>query len=121
MESGRGRSGGYPMAIHSHLGTGFEVWNGQRTWFWIVIDPNPNRNGGEIGAAVSEADAVRDARASIEEIVAQRGATPPALAADTDVPVCLRRSSWSARAVVRWEISLSNLERYLASLHRTAT
>ena len=48
-----------------HLGVGFEVWNAQETWFWLVA--NTNRNG-VIGAAATESDAMREARASIEEI-----------------------------------------------------
>lgn len=52
-----------------HLGTGFEVWDGHRTWFWSVI--SPHRNGGAIGAAATEDEAVREARQSIEEIDAR--------------------------------------------------
>jgi len=46
------------------------VWNAQQTWFWFVI--NPHRNGGTIGAAVREAEAVRAACLSIEEISVDR-------------------------------------------------
>ena len=49
-----------------HLGTGYEVWTDQQTWFWFVIDPR--REGGTIGAAASEAEAVREAWSSIEEL-----------------------------------------------------
>ena len=52
-----------------HLGTGFEVWTGQQSWFWFV--DNPRRNGGTVGAAANEAEAVRQARLSIEEMSAQ--------------------------------------------------
>jgi hypothetical protein len=70
-----------------HLGVGFEVWNSQQSWFWFVA--NTNRNG-VIGAAATELDAMRDARSSIEEL-ANSDARP------------------------RWERSLVNLARYLAS------
>jgi hypothetical protein len=71
-----------------HLGVGYEVWNAQETWFWLVA--NTNRNG-VIGAAATECDAIRDARASIEEL-----------------------SDSNCRP--GWERSLANLARYLASV-----
>jgi hypothetical protein len=49
-----------------HLGTGFDVWSGQANWFWFVI--NPRRDGGAIGSAATEADAIREARGAIEEM-----------------------------------------------------
>ena len=53
-----------------HLGAGFEVWTGGQSWFWCLLSP---RRGGAIGAAASEADAIREARAAIEEILARQG------------------------------------------------
>jgi hypothetical protein len=73
----------------NHLGIGFEVWDGQQTWFWLIS--NPHREGGTIGAALTESEAVLQARSSIEEL------------ADTT-------------ALNDWERSLGNLERYLASI-----
>ena len=49
----------------NHLGIGFEVWNYQSSWFWLV--DNTNRNG-MIGAAATESDAIAEAHSSIEEI-----------------------------------------------------
>jgi hypothetical protein len=72
-----------------HLGIGFEVWDGQRTWFWLVSDPH--REGGTIGAAQTELEAVREARSSIEE-------------RSESIIVC------------GWERTLGNLELYLASV-----
>jgi hypothetical protein len=72
----------------SHLGIGFEVWNAQQTWFWLV--DNTNRNG-MIGAAASESDAIAEARSSIEEISNSNGHPG-------------------------WECSLGKLARYLASV-----
>ncbi len=71
-----------------HLGIGFEVWNAQQSWFWLV--DNTNRNG-MIGAAASESEAVREARSSLEEI---------------------------SNSTLRpdWECSLGKLARYLASV-----
>jgi len=49
----------------NHLGIGFEVWNAQQSWFWLV--DNTSRNG-MIGAAATESDAIAEAHSSIEEI-----------------------------------------------------
>ena len=75
-----------------YLGIDFEVWEAQQRWLWCVIDPH--RNGGAVGAAASEIDAVRDACLSIDEMM---------MSAPAEVLI-----------TVDWEISLSNLERYLA-------
>jgi hypothetical protein len=72
----------------NHLGVGFEVWNDQQSWFWLV--DNTNRNG-TIGAAASESEAVREAHSSIEEI-----------------------SNSSAQS--GWECSLGKLALYLAQV-----
>ena len=53
------------MSTRSHLGRYFEVWNREQSWFWSVIDPN--RNGGTIGAAATEEDAIFAACSSIEQ------------------------------------------------------
>ena len=77
--------------LRHYLGIDFEVWEAQQRWLWCVIDPH--RDGGAIGAAVSETDAVRDACLSIDEMMSSRA---------------------EVLITVDWEISLSNLERYLA-------
>jgi hypothetical protein len=51
--------------MRSHLGTSFNVWNRRRTWFWSVLDQHGN--GGVIGTAATEAEAISDACSSIEE------------------------------------------------------
>lgn len=58
------------MHSRSHLGIGFELWSNQRVWFWSVI--NSRGNGGAIGAAITEAEAVREACTAIEELSALR-------------------------------------------------
>ncbi len=55
--------------MHSHLGTSFNVWTRRRTWFWSVLDQHGN--GGVIGTAATEAEAISDACSSIEEMSAQ--------------------------------------------------
>ena len=53
------------MFSHIHCGTGFEIWTSQQSWFWRLSDPHRNR--GSVGAAATEAEAMRDARLAIEE------------------------------------------------------
>ncbi|HZO80491.1 MAG TPA: hypothetical protein VFB33_02265 [Candidatus Binataceae bacterium] len=83
------------MFNHSYRGADFELWNRGGTWFWSTIDRRGNR--GSIGAAASKAEAVRDARRSIEEI-----------------------PDFRAVPVVGWNGCLANLAYHLASLDRAA-
>jgi hypothetical protein len=50
----------------THMDTAYRVWTSRGKWFWHVV--NPHRDGGTIGAAASETDAIGEARSSIEEI-----------------------------------------------------
>ena len=59
------------MSYRSYSGIGFEVWNNARSWYWLV--KNPAHGTGSIGAAPTEADAVGEACAAIEEISASEG------------------------------------------------
>jgi hypothetical protein len=77
--------------LRHYQGIDFEVWDGQQTWFWFVTDPRCD--GGAIGAAASETEAVRDACLSIDAMMSAR---------------CESICGFD------WEISLANLERYLA-------
>lgn len=94
-----------------YLGTGFEVWKAQQTWFWFVINHNPDRSGGVIGAAASEAEAVREASWLIEEALASLEETSAPRRGDA--AVLFKSRSF---ALAAWERSLENLERYLARL-----
>jgi|SRR5271167_3671144 len=58
-----------------HLGSRIDVWSGQENWFWLVV--NPRRDGGIIGSAATEADAVREACVAIEERFALGGGDAP--------------------------------------------
>ena len=49
-----------------YLGTNFKIWTRQRTWFWFVA--SPQGDGGIIGTAASEAEAISDARRSSESV-----------------------------------------------------
>jgi hypothetical protein len=48
-----------------YLGVEFVVWKNQVAWFWLVT--SPSGRGGIIGASANEAQAMREARLSIEE------------------------------------------------------
>jgi len=45
---------------------GIKVWRQQQTWFWFVA--SQIGDGGTIGTAATEADAIRSARASVEAV-----------------------------------------------------
>ena len=49
----------------NHLEVGFEVWEDGDSWFWLVVSPHSER--GTIGAAPTEAEAIRAARSLIED------------------------------------------------------
>jgi hypothetical protein len=50
----------------SHLEIGFKLWEDHQCWFWLVV--GPDNSGGTIGAAPTEADAIREARSWIENL-----------------------------------------------------
>lgn len=84
-----------------HLGTRFEVRTDRWTWFWRLVDPPLNR--GAAGAAATEADAVREACAAIEEISARSGAAaalsmrPAAAPCDSSFACKTNREFWNTR------------------------
>jgi hypothetical protein len=60
--------------MRNHLGTSFTVWKRRQTWFWLVR--SEHGNGGAIGTAATESEAIREACASIEEMAARRPLLP---------------------------------------------
>jgi len=54
-----------------------KVWTGGQSWFWCLL--NPRRDGGAIGAAATEADAIREAFVAIEEMSARQREDAPAV------------------------------------------
>jgi hypothetical protein len=54
------------MNTSVYLGIRFYVWNAQHGWFWLIV--NGRRDGGIVGAAAGEGDAIREARLSIEQM-----------------------------------------------------
>lgn len=88
------------MRSRHYLGNSFEVWKNERSWYWLV--DRANCGGGSIGVTATEADAIGEACAAIEEISALNG-------------VSMRTLRRSERfAMPDWMASLQNLERYLA-------
>jgi hypothetical protein len=45
---------------------GFDVWNVQDTWFWLLI--YPHRGGGAIGVAPTKTEAVREASTASDQL-----------------------------------------------------
>jgi hypothetical protein len=83
----------------TYAGIIFEIWQGDYSWFWFVIDPY--RDGGAIGVAAGENEAVRDACASIDGMLACLEPLPEFF--PEFFPISERS----------WEASLASLERYL--------
>ena len=50
----------------SHLEIGFKVWENRQGWLWLI--DSPHSNGGTIGAAATEDQAIHDARSLIENL-----------------------------------------------------
>jgi hypothetical protein len=48
-----------------HSGVSFAVWQAQGAWFWSLVSPYGERC--TIGAAASEADAMREAQVAIDQ------------------------------------------------------
>jgi len=84
--------------MRTYLGTRFEIWTGQQSWFWRFCDPN--RQSGSIGAAATETDAVREACRAIEEY------------AGDSFGDCRSLES----ALIGWEFSFQALEHYLSQV-----
>jgi hypothetical protein len=88
--------------MRSYLGTSFTVWNRRQTWFWMVL--NQHGNGGTIGTAATEADALRDARSSIEEMSAQLPSPPdsPDRSGETALLPTLNRAYPCSAGTLSW-------------------
>jgi hypothetical protein len=94
-----------------HLGAGFEVWTGGQSWFWCLL--SPRRDGGAIGAAATEADAIREAFVAIEEMSARQREDAPAVR----FPVCRFFTPVIACETYRqiWTDRLNRIAEYLAN------
>jgi hypothetical protein len=50
---------------------GINLWTAHGSWFWLLV--YPDRHGGATGAAPTEAEAVREARAAFERAGGRAG------------------------------------------------
>jgi hypothetical protein len=98
--------------MRTHLGTRFEIWTGQQSWFWRISDPG--RAAGSIGAAATETDAVREACRAIEEIHAGRAMRP--MGRDAEAQRSTKAAKEFESAMIVWDLSLTRLENYLARI-----
>jgi hypothetical protein len=99
-------------ATSYHLGIGYEVWNGQNSWFWLVI--SPYQNAGAIGAASSQNQAAGDACMAIEEMTAWPYPKPPATTSLGGMQ--FQSSNAMIQARIQWEATLSRLQHYLSCM-----
>ena|SRR5215469_8296590 len=97
--------------MRTHLGTRFEIWTGQQSWFWRFSDPG--RGGGSIGVAATETDAVREACLAIEEMQDSRVTHP--IWMEPGAKPSLRALKESV--MNGWNLSLTRLENYLAHIN----
>jgi hypothetical protein len=102
------------VRIHNHMDIGFEVWTGQGSWFWYVL--NPNRNGATIGAAASEMEAIREARSSIAEMSARRTSETVASFIDVIGARAVEKSKAIQFAASGWNEVLAKLDSYLTQV-----
>ena len=97
--------------MRSHLGTSFRVWNRRQTWFWLLLDQHGH--SGAIGTAATEAEAIRDACCSIEEMTAQglsSSGSPGRADGNTLMPILNRADPCdSAFGWMDWWMSLAHL------------
>src|SRR5262249_55529200 len=98
--------------MRTHLGTRFEVWTGQQSWFWRFSDPG--RGSGSIGAAATETDAVREACLAIEEMQDSRITHP--ICVEPEAKPSLRALKEFESMMIGWNLSLTRLENYLAHI-----
>jgi hypothetical protein len=89
----------------TYCGIIFEVWQGEHSWFWFVIDPS--RDGGAIGVAGGENEAVRDACVSIDGMM------------DAVEPLSELFAEFFPISAQGWDASLASLERYLNCICNT--
>ncbi len=102
------------MITGNYLGTSFEIWNGHHTWFWFVADTCCS--SAAIGAAANQADAIGEARRSIEEMAAQRLRTTKSLEISKAIVRAVRKYSRADPTDPGWHDLLASLDHYLTRL-----
>jgi hypothetical protein len=103
------------MRRGNHLGTSFEIWNGRHAWFWFVTDAGWSA---AIGAAANEAEAICEARQSIEEMAARRAGAAEAPGISQACVSATRKCDQANSTDLGWNDLLANLDRYLNRLRR---
>jgi hypothetical protein len=99
------------MNSHNHWEMSARARTDQETGLWFVVIPD--RNGGTIGAAATEMDAMREACESIDEMSEQhRGGAAIWRVTDGGAPAP-RLRQFHSTMLARWEGSLACLEQYL--------
>jgi hypothetical protein len=99
----------------NYMGTAFEVWTAQQTWYWHLV--KSSKDGAMIGAAATEAVAVREACLAIEEMSPREQTSAATDSAVLKTAPMLQRSYQSNSIVaLSWERSLANLARYLTGV-----
>jgi hypothetical protein len=93
------------MRSRTYLDVNFQVWRSDQSWFWFV--PDRGRARGVIGAAAGELDAVREACATIDEMLGEGDANQ-------------RSRSVCESSEFDWAALLARLERYLARVAAAA-
>jgi hypothetical protein len=84
----------------------------QETWLWFVVIPN--RDGGTIGAAATEMDAMREACESIDEMSELRRGGAAIWRVTAGSASAPRLHQFHSSILERWDGSLACLEQYLA-------
>jgi hypothetical protein len=95
---------------YSYMDISFDVWTGQGSWFWYIV--NPNRNSGMIGAAANEMEAIREARSAIAEMSTRRMAKAVA----SSVVGAVEESRLDPFAAQSWNEVLAKLDSYLSQV-----
>lgn len=84
--------------MRNRQGRRFAVWKRRQSWFWLVL--NQHGNGGTIGTAATEDEAMSEACSSIEQMAAQDRSSAASL--------CLRNGA-NLVGSATWEYRLSGL------------
>ena len=92
------------------LSTHIKMWNAQQSWFWLIVSTDCARAA--TGAAPTEAQAIRDAYLTIDEMELGRSDEPP-VNAHSMMQLANRGHDSIDRLANHWETSFASLERYL--------
>jgi hypothetical protein len=103
------------MHIGNHLGISFEIWTGRHGWFWFVTDGCGS--GAAIGVAANYADAICEARSSIEEMAARRSNQVPLAATSKNFVRRTHKCSSASSTALGSNKLLGNPDHYFSRVH----